>query len=375
MKKRIFLAMCCIMAAFVCGCGQAEEPVVETSESVEEVSETFEEVKVVVGYDCAGEDALKYEYDEYGRLAKSITISWTNNQPANYIVYEYDEADRCIGQTFYDKEDAVTGTREIAYDDLGNCVKDITYDASGVEVMKEINEYDANGNLIRCDEIDEYGYEASYEYQYDTDGNLLFDIKYADKAYKNEYLYDENGLLYRMNTYWDDVLFGYYEYEYDANGNCIKETDGSTKFLTVKEMIYDESGNMIEKKFYYESTGWELDSHFKYIYNEGGQVLESENVLTGAKVQYTYNEQGDCLSVCNYAATGESSGSTEYIYDEGGRLTRCNEYNESGELFHYEEYTFDEDGDLLSYYNYDGNGKAEGAFEVYEYGYIQVMEK
>lgn len=354
MKKRIILAMCCIMAAFACGCGQTEELVTETTESMEEVSEEYKEMKVVISSDRDKSNKLQYEYDEYGRVYKCTAISWTNNKPADYFIHEYDEEDRCISQTFYNKENEITRNREWEYDALGNCVKDITYDADGNIIAKDVCVFDENGNILKREIIDNYGIETVYEYAYDESGYLICDTKKASNSemtIKNEYVYNENGDLYRMNTYWDDTERGYCEYTYDDKGRCVEEFSTLDKVETRYERMYDDFDKIIEEKFYYMSTEWELGSHIQYSYNEDGQISKEISGQTGLL-------------------------SKEYIYDENGNILCEKNYDEAGEISYYVEYTYDEDGDLLSMYHYDGAGNRwnEG-FEVYEYGYIQVIEK
>lgn len=352
MKKKIILILCCLSVISLCACNNkpsAEENVTETTESVEEDSAIYKEMKVVVCFDQDGSDELNYEYDEYGRLYKSITISWTDGKPKGYTIYEYDEMDRCVCENRYDANDANAGKREYTYDEKGNCLSDISYNSSGEIVTSDVYEYDDNGNVISHNVIDVTKTETKYEYEYDENGKLLYETKYADIAYKMEYLYNENGELYRINTFWDDVDWGYYEYKYDENGNCIEEISTVEKAELRYEMIYDDNNRMVEKKSYFKSADWVLDLYAGYTYDTDGNLIEVKDLINDSMIE-------------------------EYSYDITGNLVKENYYY-SGELSYYIEYIYDEDGDLLSSYAYDSSGESIGEFEVYEYGYIQVIEE
>ena len=89
------------------------------------------------------------EYDAKGNCIKESAYS--NDKVINVTFFEYDAAQNCIKKTFCHPDGTLAGYWLYDYDENGNCIKESSYsvDSDLNETPREINEYDAEGNLIR----------------------------------------------------------------------------------------------------------------------------------------------------------------------------------------------------------------------------------
>ena len=71
--------------------------------------------------------------------------------------------------------------------------------------------------------IENYTYEETTDYEYDSHGNKIYEKSYLGK---NFYEYDDNGNLISKKTIYEDGKTNTTIYEYDTMGNKISEKDG-----------------------------------------------------------------------------------------------------------------------------------------------------
>lgn len=88
----------------------------------------------------------EYEYDEHGNCTKATYHSaWDDTYTCYYR--EYDESGNLIKETHTLPDGSIDYVYNYTYDQKGNCIKKI-YEKDG-EVYETVQEYDANGNLLR----------------------------------------------------------------------------------------------------------------------------------------------------------------------------------------------------------------------------------
>ncbi len=301
-------------------------------------------------YDARGVMISRNEYDNEGRLTKSVDAN------GNEIAYEHDIDGR---------EEVVTdrngGVTRYIYDEKGNILSQT--DANGNTVK---NTYDSNGNL--ASKTDALGNTTNYKY--DTMGNMLTLTDAEGHTITNEY--NSKGLLTSINStgidalkirYTDDGLTSgttdamgnEINYEYDSNKRLKSVTDeigtymnmtydskGNVKSVTngagaVAEFSYDAEGNCISKTLYYTSDGASKSVTENYVYDDKGHLIKTID-SEGNIVSNEYNSI-DKISV----ATDEKGRQTSYDYDNLGNLTKIRYSDGTTELF-----TYDKEGNNLS---------------------------
>lgn len=278
MTKKLIFAVVMICVLLFVGCGNAEvsntgesnssnEDVLGEEES-EDVLENSSEGSTEVYYVCkgtydvgsyGGEEKETFYYDENGTLTQSVD---------GLITYDY------------------------IYDESGRIVKVCATEVVDLKERKEYLtiEYDENNNVLSgkwYKDENEEEYVRGIEYIYDENGKLLQsieledDTRYGDKTkvYKCrivDFYYDESGGLQKevWHSYYSDVNcipieeFSEYEsisewenkdysswsdedttYQYNDNGDILKKEhktpDGYTRYV----YVYDEYGNLTERKY------------------------------------------------------------------------------------------------------------------------------
>ncbi len=151
----------------------------------------------------------------------------------------------------------------------------------------------------------------------------------------------------------------------------VKAVETDESMVISRFYAYDEFGRVIDLRNTLVGKYTDVEYYSEYEYEADGSYIERVYMLSNSEVdtlisESTYDPNGNILLLDDY--------SFQYSYDISGNLVK-ESYYYSGELSYYIEYIYDEEGDLLSSYTYDSSGKSMGEFEVYEYGYIQVIEE
>ena len=89
----------------------------------------------------------EYEYDEYGNCIKTTYYHSAWGGSCNSYYSEYDERGNITKETHTLPDGSIDYVYNYTYDQKGNCIKKI-YEKDG-EVYETVQEYDANGNLLR----------------------------------------------------------------------------------------------------------------------------------------------------------------------------------------------------------------------------------
>ena len=180
----------------------------------------------------------KYEYDSYG----NEIANYKNGELQNRCEYQFDKDGRVIVKTTYNSLDRVISCDTYEYDSYGRCINHMTGDGQYRQAFDDggrltsYGSYDADGNAI-----------ASYEYEYDQNGNIAALVRYNTGEVKesSKYKYDGNGNLIDMVRYdANGTVMVRSVLNYDKDGNRIKligyDTDGNSTGRD--EYGYDEYG-------------------------------------------------------------------------------------------------------------------------------------
>lgn len=196
------------------------------------------EIERVYTYDDRESDTYKteYVYDQNGNAIKKIEYD-SDGDISRIYTYEYDLANNLTIYNQYNQYERLQGSTRHTYDEKGNKIQTVETDNEGTESRRIEFCYDESGRVIeeltttvfgvdgRSYEYDDKGQLVHeylsidgrvfsyYEYQYDTEGNMLFTALYnADQTlrWKAEYQYTHDKLWFNK-----EVTY----IHYDKNGN------------------------------------------------------------------------------------------------------------------------------------------------------------
>lgn len=155
----------------------------------------------------------KYEYNKDDMLIKETEVDHTEDTPVTRVTtYEYDKDGNLIKE--------VCGNRVITsnYDAQGRMTKQVVT-VDGVVEYTDTNEYDANGNCIKCVSVSSDGSTDVYEYTHNERGQETTYSYNGELYIKHEY-FGNGKLKVRDYIHWGET----YGYNYDTNGNNNKLT-------------------------------------------------------------------------------------------------------------------------------------------------------
>jgi hypothetical protein len=235
---------------------------------------------------------------------------------------EYDENGNEILEIFYkDGEEDTRYTYE--YDQNGNKIKGTCTDEDGTTVTTY--EYNTDNNLIHEIEYDEDGQVVS-EDTYDSYGNWTsskYNGEYfsSDRTYENEY--DDNGNLVKCTEYNLGEIYDYIVYTYDSNNNCILEETYEPESDTpyeITESEYDSEGNQLREVRTYNGS---IDKLEEYAYDSNGNttMIKVESYDYDGNIEdwsyhyeYEYDSDGNEISKISYNPDGTIDRVEKYEY-------------------------------------------------------------
>ena len=261
-------------------------------------------------------------------------------------VYAYNDKNLVVKHFVLDDSGRITERYEYEYDENGVLIYDVSY-LNGAKFHEY--RYDSHGNVINEIIFDRDGsifnkntYTRNYDSEYDKDGNLVAEICYGkspDNLYYR-YEYNKDGKKTLERVYGDGVHIT--EYEYDENGILTSShyeyynVDGGTLFST-RETEYDKNSNVV----------------LELLYGEDGN-LEFKDV-------YEYDEYGNRTLEARYDGDGNEVDilEAEYTYDESGNIKAKSGYENGYALYHltYSDlyyYNFGEKDSVSADLDYDG---------------------
>jgi len=243
-----------------------------------------------------------------------------------------------------------------------------TYDANGnltsaTDPLGLTTQFTYNANNDLTSLTDPNGNTTSYAYDNSDD---LLSINYADgteEQFNNYnplgeaaqyvdangqtigYAYNSQGLVTTENF----ADGSSYSYTYDVHGNMLTATGASG---TIKFQYQDSANPDLLTEVDYPNGQF-----LKFTYNTIGQRTQSVD-QTGFTVSYTY----DALGRLQELTDGNGNLIVQYTYDAAGNLIQEDMGNGTRTV-----YTYDGDGDVLSITNYAPNHIAVNSFDGYTY--------
>jgi len=233
---------------------------------------------------------------------------------------------------------AQTDTDDLsAYTKEDGRLKTVTsYSANGLLFSTEIYEYDGAGNVIKVSSYGVNDVPDGYEsYEYDKSGNKTMMISYAsdgNDGYTEElrtcYTYGKNGVLLSEMSLEGSKTVRVTNYEYGEDGLLTgqKVYDGENNIISQSAYEYDAEGRLIRS----ENSEYETGSSYveTYTYTDAGlrSGLESRSDDGSLiyRIELSYDEYGNQISLNYYSSDNElvSSTSYEYTYDVCGNIKR-----------------------------------------------------
>ena len=298
------------------------------------------------------------------------------------------------------------------------CLDSIVTYQNNKPYMKDIFEYDNNGNLLLWIfyewnyETNNWRYPSKCEYTYDNNGNRTMLIHYwwnnetnnwEEGDYKYEWTYDNKGNLileiYYCRTTCDHDSKR--EYEYDNNGNCTLQIyywwDNATNNWRERfkeEYTYDNKNNLILEIYYgwnYETNNWENPFAWGYTYDNSSNRIKmiicrwnnETNNWEESKVQFewTYDNKDNLILEIEYGYSTDPyyNIKKEYKYDNKNNLILniCYRWNDEPNnweegIYKY-EWMYDNKGNLIleiyywwdnETYNWREENKSESEYDL-----------
>ena len=224
----------------------------------EEIVEKIAEIESGIYRDSASNIRRQNGYDETGALQwyheftynsdgtqASVTSYDDAGNQTGHVDLKYREDGQALVSYYYGSRTPVVGCIEYEYDDKGYAVKEIWYDNTDTQeiLAVDLNQYDSEGNCIRCDRYSKNGdLEMTFVSEYDDNGHLMKRSDYDEDGTLLDYLvfeYDENGDESRYSVYdADGQLIWYQIYIFDEADHCIGYEQ------------YDEEGKLTQKVTY-----------------------------------------------------------------------------------------------------------------------------
>lgn len=272
-------------------------------------------IETVYEYDFAGRLSLKkrgqfkeiYEYDNLGRLYKTVTFADQSKATCSYK--EYDFLDRITEERIETLEGEILYKKNYEYDALGRKIKDISWGEKGAEIIQ--TSYNLFGEIVEVITAEGDKTLTSYNYTYQNEhGQRVLLVEIID-ALGNIHRIEKNALG-------KDATFEKYnalneklskkEYVYDGLGNIVKTIETSylgkeTKSNTT-EKTYDLSGKLISVV---ESSQSDQRKETQVHFNAKG-LKEAVTKPSGVSLVYTYDELGRAKELKS------TDGSIHYIF-------------------------------------------------------------
>ena len=269
-----------------CGSGFAAQTFVYTDGNVTEWAYQDENGEPCT--DNTGTAFIVYTYE--GGLRTSAEFFGTEMEPVLYAGYyhrekiEYDDFGQMTGLAWFGTDgspvnnDKNYSSVRYTYDNAGRIETETYYDINGLETTLR-GQYDA----------------SQLRYEYNRLGYIIRVLYLSDLARPDDLAseciskYDDRGNLTELRWL-------------NSSGEPVRNANGYTKIQT----IYDESGAVIERRFYYDA----------------GDVYDSERYTRdafGRKISTEISDSGDIVMI-------------RYYYDDPGNLTAQQYEDENGDL-------------------------------------------
>jgi RHS repeat-associated protein len=273
--------------------------------------------------------AVRFSYDNAGRLAGA-------DAPGSELIFKHD----LLGRVVWESQNG--NVIEHEYDELGRRINRRSPSGHEVEFT-----YDADG-LLRHLETP-YG---SMEFEYDRAGQIT--KRRLPSELEESFYYDRCGRMIEQSLHKPSHTILHRGYKYDAEGNLIELRD-SNKGIShyvydpverlremtqpeaeVERFVYDSTGNLLQRgtrKFHYGAPDrLTRADDAELVYDEIGNLIEKRR--GSSVIRYSYDSDDRLIAV-----ESKEGGRIEFAYDAlGRRIVKKTKDGEIGFLW---------DGDVL----------------------------
>lgn len=302
-----------------------------------------------------------FEYDKNDNLIHTYKYN-QNNRIQYTVTYEYDSAQNLIS-IINDTSDDINILR---FNEKGQCVERKLGSVMWLPSSYVTFEYDKNGARKKNQYFNDDGsIKNSYEYSYDSKGNLILITEF-----------DENGKEMSRTEYENDT------YGYASSSKTIdsvtSEVKDSSAFIHYSNGIiskyqspsgntdlFDEYGRLIEEQFPSgnRAATYEYNSYFQRIRQNHYSVDVNNKEQLDEWTEYEYDTVfwNNWTKIIYHDSTGAIKWWTEYEYNSAGAMIKESEYNQSGEITEWTEYKHDEEGNSTKIV-YDASGNVKDTY-------------
>lgn len=251
-----------------------------------------------------GEMLKKYciKINNKGERIENSNFSSDGKLEKKYLS-KYNSQGKEIELIVVDKYNNTISKQEFRYNDT-NMVEHNKYNSAGNLEYKIIYECDKSGNKIE-ESIFKSGNWYKSTYKYNGKGELIYENKFNVLIFDNGY-FNRNESFYK----YDNKNRKYEEYyNYNKDGILVEK----------EEKIYDNIGNVIERKSYYPNGMLNSKRVYKYD-SEHNLILEKSFNFDGSPyslAKYQYDDWGNLLSKEVHVDIGRNEWSNliEYKYE------------------------------------------------------------
>ena len=253
------------------------------------------------------------------------------------------------------------------YSTSGDVLEENKLDSKEQIIAWEKYQYDKNGNRVlydRSNGVNKY----NKTYQYDANNNVIMESGFdGAENFKNSITYNSKGkpveIIYLINNILDERR----AYEYLGNVSIISIYKTGNVLASKLKLVYDDKGNVIEETMY-SMDNKELEKKTLSYDNASRQIAEEKNKggIFFYKLTYTYNENGDLLTVSEENTSDKKFIKKSYSYDIWGNMTDYKWRRNPNEEFNIKTYTYDLHGICQTEHTYYPSTKFE-LLTKYEY--------
>lgn len=278
----------------------------------------------------------KVKIEKLGVSIKSVysTISGAPNSTQKVEEWKFNKKGDLVEMIFFSYADT-TKRIDFKYNPKGVVSEKITYGPNNIVLEKEITKFNKKG-----DPIEFYGEARNKRnkinkvrkiLKYDKNGSLTEASIFGNDNKligKEKYKYDKDRMLYLKSYTPQGQIINSEEYEYNAEGKKVKERTVDYFYAEVA----DSTGKKVPKMT-------ESDAVFTYNYDNNGKLKEI--LAPQYRQEFTYNENGDCLTDFVYEKSGKKTFDNRFEYYDNGLTQKVTRYYPDGTPIIFVEYKYE----------------------------------
>lgn len=263
---------------------------------------------------------------------------------------------------WFTSTDGENGVSTLTYDSKGNAHKVIWHLIDGSRSSLNLQDFDANGNMIKKVRLFSDHRDSTQIFIYDAENHLIKETFDRTDGVKGEakYEYDAQGRLAKVDCRkWNGWLTAVITFEYDGQGQAVdSKIEREGKPLGSISYVYNDLGNL-------DTETWKFVNDFGFTFR-----YEYDSLVDAAKKHFTYSSvfveaPGDeRVVVEKYDYSGKVSGFCDNMVFDNGAL-QYKEYKRSDGLVTNTDYFYDVRNRLTKSYRRYPDGKS--AFFTYEF--------